>query len=344
MSYLTTGLDLKTDALNLAGEPTDGSSFYDTLAYEWLTVAQRSVVSGGVFGPAFLEPADWYWARAWPRGGLQLQQPYNATQTILALFTAGSPDIIVNSISNLPDLAGYRILKTDLPARHMIASVDNTGPPGLKVLHLREPWTGETLTDAHWLAYPDTYELPQDFVRGLSPLMLYSFPSNIPTNQTIDVVDAIDMDRMYPQVFPWGGNLSATITGSGLPVLAARVDQRRVRFSHFLNTPGSPFPYQVEFEYIRRPEVIAEGTIPAIPIEHRRILSYGAAFLILNDKKNSDAQSKFQMFLAQYKAMRDEHARDMRRMSLRWGVVQPPRASGNRAILLTETGLPVYVW
>ena len=66
--------------------------------------------------------------------------------------------------------------------------------------------------------------------------------------------------------------------------------------------------------------------------------------MILNDKKNSDAQSKYGMFQAQYKAMRDEHARDMRRMSSRWGVIQPPRSSGNRSILLTETGLPIYVW
>jgi hypothetical protein len=127
-------------------------------------------------------------------------------------------------------------------------------------------------------------------------------------------------------------------------MLAARVTDQRIRFSHFLNTPNSTNPMQLEFEYIRRPDVIAEGTIPLVPIEHRRILSYGAAFLILDDKKSSQMNSMWAHFEATYKAMRDELARDMRRMSTRFGVVQPPRASGSRSIMLTETGLPVYIW
>src|SRR5262249_55878316 len=68
MSYLTTGLDLRLDPLFLAGEPIDGTSQYETNVYEWLTVVERAIVSGGMFGPSFLEPANWYWARAWPRG------------------------------------------------------------------------------------------------------------------------------------------------------------------------------------------------------------------------------------------------------------------------------------
>lgn len=338
MSYLTTAKDLKLDALNIAGEPTDGTSDYDATMYDWLTVAQRTIVSGGMLGPSMLQPENWYWARAWPRGSMQLQQPYNAAETISATFTLGSTNVSVPS-TVLPDLTGYRVLRSDTPARHIIDGVNNNAVPNR--FTLREPWTGDTVTDANWLAYPDTYALPTDFVRGLSPLFLYWFPSNLPTTQFIDVIEPVDMERMYPQTFPWGGNLTAT---GGVPVLAARVNDTRIRFSHFLNTLNQPNPMQVEFEYIRRPPVIAEGVIPIIPIEHRRILAYGAAYLILNDKKNSDADSKFQMFTMQYKAMRDEHARDMRRMSSRWGVIQPARAAGNRSIMLTESGLQIYTW
>jgi hypothetical protein len=122
------------------------------------------------------------------------------------------------------------------------------------------------------------------------------------------------------------------------------VDQTRLRFSHFLQTPSNPLPCQVEFEYIRQPPVIAEGTIPMVPIQHRRALSYGAAFLILNEKDDSSSKDYLAMFLSQWQAMRNEHSRDMRRMSSRWGVVQPARLSGNSSFRLTETGLPVYVW
>lgn len=339
MSYLTTGLDLKQDALFLAGEPGDGTSPYDSRVYEWLTVTEHAILSGGVFGGSVLQPADWYWARAWPRGSIQLVQPFNGDHLLDATFVAGSRLVTVATPA-LPDVSGYRILRTDTPARHLIDSVDNTQP--VPTMILREPWTGDNDTTTGWLAYPDTYLLPQDFVRGLSPLFLYGFPSNLPTTQTIDVIDPADLERMYPQAFPWAQGTSTV--GGGLPILAARVTANRVRFSHFLYTPNTGLPLQLEFEYLRRPDVIAEGTIPLIPIEHRRILSYGAAFLILDDKADTEAQAKHGMFLAQYKAMRDEHARDLRKMSTRWGVAQPPRAGGNRAILLTETGLPVYIW
>jgi hypothetical protein len=341
MSYLTTGLDLKLDALDLAGEPPDGSSGYETFVYEWLTVVERAVVGGGTLGSSLLQPMDWYWARAWPRGTLQLVQPYNQAQTITAQFTQGSTTVTVSDPA-IPDLTGYRIMLASVPARHLIQSSVDIGP--VATVTLRDPWTAISQVTTAWVAYPDTYTLPTDFLRGTSPLFLYSFPSNLPTTATIDVVDPTDLERQYPQTFPWGGNASATITGSGMPVLAARVTQDRIRFSHFLNTPANPVNALVEFEYLRRPDVIAEGTIPLIPIEFRRVLSYGAAYLILDDKKSSQMDSMFAHFMDLYGAMRNAHTRDLRRMSSRWGVVQPPRASGNRAIMLTSTGLPIYVW
>src|SRR5215471_3179084 len=343
MAYFTTGLDLKLDTLTLAGEPTDGTSNLDAMVYEWLTVVQRTIVSGCMFGPSLLKARDWYWARAWPRGAIQMVQPYNQNALTNSTFTTGSTTVTITGVSSLPDLAGYRILRSDTPARHLIESVNNTTTP--KRFTLAQPWTGDVFTnDNNWIAYPDTYLLPQDFVRGLSPLFLYSFPSNLPTTQTIDVIDPVDLERMYPQTFPWGGNTNATVTGSGLPVLAARVTDTRIRFSHFLNTESDPNPAQLEFEYIRQPPVIAEGTIPMIPSQHRRCLSYGAAYLILSNKQDAQYQNLYNMFIAQYAAMQNEYERDARRMSARWGVIQPPRSSGNRAILLTETGLPIYVW
>src|SRR5262249_31471450 len=274
-------------------------------------------------------------------GAIQLVQPYNQAGTISVSFTQGSRSVFVNTAGATPDLTGYRILQTGTPARHIIERVNKFLIPN----QIQPPEArGRTphLRPTSWPAYPATYQLPQAFVPGTSPLFLYGFPSNLPTTQTIDVVDPVDLERMYPQCFPWAQG-TQTI-GGGLPILAARVTQDRLRFSHFLNTPNTTVPIQIEFEYMRRPDLIAEGTIPLIPIEHRRVLSYGVAYLILNDKVDTEEERKYGMFVAAYKAMRDEHARDMRRMSSRWGVVQPPRSSGHRSIMLTETGLPVYIW
>jgi hypothetical protein len=341
MGYLTTALDLKRDALWLAGEPVEGASSYDSLVYEWLTVVLRTLIAGGKFGPSPLQPVDWLWARAWPRGAIQLMQPINANGTYNAVFSIGTRDVTTTPM--LPagsNLAGYRIQQDQTPARQLVVVSQNDQAANRSYVTLSEPWTGQSMTTASWLAYPDTYELPTDFVRGTSPLFIQAFPSfGLP--YTIDVVDPPDLERYYPQAWPMASGRSM----GGLPVVAARVTETKLRFSHYLNTPDTPLPVQIEFEYIRRPDVLGEGSVPPIPIEHRRILSYGCAYLILADKDDSTATSLWQQFEAQWRAMLDDYRRGLRRMSTRWGVVQPSRLSGAWGVpRWTSGGLPVWTW
>jgi hypothetical protein len=132
---------------------------------------------------------------------------------------------------------------------------------------------------------------------------------------------------------------------AGLPIAASRVTDTKLRFSHYLFTPDTPLPVQLEFEYIRRPDVLDEGRIPPVPIEHRRILSYGCAYLILADKDDTTAPLVWQQFQAQWKAMLDDYRRGLRRMSTRWGVVQPSRVTAAWGPpLWTSGGLPVWSW
>src|SRR5262249_13238849 len=213
-------------------------------------------------------------------------------------------------------------------------------PNNVTYITLSEPWTGRTKSVTSWMAYPDTYELPTDFIRGTSPLFIMAFPaSGFP--YTIDVIDPPDLERYYPQTYP----MAAGRTQSGRAVGAARVTETKLRFSHYLYTPDTPYPVQIEFEYIRRPDVLAEGAIPMVPIQHRRILSYGLAYLILADKDDSSATPVWQQFQAQWKAMMDEYRRGLRRMSSRWGVVQPSRVTQAWGPpLWTSGGLPGWAW
>jgi hypothetical protein len=198
------------------------------------------------------------------------------------------------------------------------------------------------MTTANWLAYPDTYDLPPDFVRGASPLYAAinpQTPSWFAGPTVIDVVDPGDLERMYP----FGDTVA--FGGSGtMPVMAARVSDTQLRFAPLLNTPQTSLPIQVEFEYIKRPDFITEGSIPNVPLEHRRILSYGCAYLILDDKDDSGSGSLWQKFQAQYQAMLQEYVRGLQRMSSRFGKIQPSRLSGLRSVMVTESGLPVYIW
>jgi len=341
MSYLATAADLKIDGLFLAGEPTDGNSQYDALCYEWLTTVARALISGGQFGPSALEPVDWLWARAWPRGTIQLTQPANQTYTASLTVTMGSQAAVaVPMLPDPVDLAGWRIQQDGTPARHLVSVSQQDRINTQTLITLQEPWTGASMTTARWVAYPDTYELPTDFVRGLSPLFIQAYPSfGLP--YTIDVIEPADLDRFYPQIWPMGAGRS---TG-GLPIAAARVDETKLRFSHFLNTPDAPYPVQIEFDYIRRPDVLGEGSVPPMPAQHRRTLSYGLAYLILADKDDNTAAMVWQQFQAQLKAMADEYRRTMRRMSTRWGVVQPSRVTAAWGPpLWTTGGLPVWNW
>jgi len=341
MAYLATAQDLKADALYLAGEPTDGNSQYDSRVYEWLTVVQRALISGGQFGQSVLQPVDWLWARAWPRGVIQLSQPINADRVCRATFQLGSIHVTTTpALIPGANLDGWRIQHDQVPARHLVMASQTDRATNQSFITLSEQWTGPSMAVHNWLAYPDTYELPSDFVRGTSPLFIMAFPSfGLP--YSIDVIDPPDLERYYPQTWPMAGGR----TTAGLPIVAARVNETKIRFSHYLFTPDHLLPVQIEFEYIRRPDVLMEGTVPAIPIQHRRILSFGCAYLILADKDDSAAAVLWQQFQAQWKAMTDEYRRGLRRMSSRWGAVQPSRVTAAWGPpLWTAGGLPVWSW
>jgi hypothetical protein len=341
MSYGTTAKDLKQDALFRAGEPTDGTSQYDGMVYSWMTTVLRALISGGQFGPSALEPVDWLWSRAWPRGALQMVQPVNQTPTVKASFQTGSQTVTTTPmIPNAPNLAGWRLQQDATPARHLIGVAQHDPAGGHSTLTLQEPWTGAQMYTSNWCAYPDTYELPTDFIRGTSPLYISAFPAwGLP--YVIDVVDTPDLERYYPQPWPFTTGRAY----GGVPIVAARVDEKKLRFSHYLNTPDNPYPVQIEFEYVRCPEVLAEGSVPPIPVQHRLLLSFGVAYLILVDKDDSAAQALFGQWQAQLKAMTDEYRRTLRRMSTRWGVIQPSRVTGTWGPpLWTSGGLPAWSW
>src|SRR5262249_26619777 len=149
MGYFATAADLKKDGLFLAGEPDDGNSQYDSRAYEWLTVIERALISGGQFGPSTVVPYDWLWARAWPRGAIQLSQPANADHTVTATFQTGSR--YVTTAPMMPDgtdLSGYRIQQDATPARHLVTNSQNDIPNNQTLITLTELWTGATMSTA----------------------------------------------------------------------------------------------------------------------------------------------------------------------------------------------------
>lgn len=324
MSYfpLSTAVDLKRDALRIAGEPQDGTSTYDDQVYDLLTVVQNALVSGGQLGPSYLQPVDWLWARAYPRGVVQMSLPVNGDYTVTATFTQGSKTVTLSG--TLPsDIANYRLWIESKSTRPYVLQIAGT------TLTLRDPWADVTYSSARWLAYQAEFDLPADFVRFGSPLFVSGYPYRV------DLVEPTDLEHDYP----------FSLIYAGRPELAALVTDRKIRFSHFLGTTaqGAPAdaPLQLEFEYIARPEPLTEGVIPKVAYEHRRVLSYGAGYLIQDDKSDTDRDRTFGKWQAQYKAMLDEFRRNIRNASSKYGVVIP-RSVDQPARLRTESGIKVW--
>lgn len=326
----STSAALKTDALRIAGEPQDGSSPYDDVVYDWLSVVQNTLISGGMLGPSPLLPIDWLWARKYPRGTVLLTLPYNGAFTNTATFTLGS-DIVTLANPLVPgvdpNLINWRTLvgvsESPIVRPYIVEIITPTS------FRLHDPWSSASITTANWLAFQAEFDLPDDFVRFVSPLYASGWPYRI------DVVEPNQLEKSYP----------FSLITSAIPVLAAMVAPLKLRFSHFIGTQvqGSPanVPLLLEFEYIARPEPIAEGTLPIVPPEHTRVLSYGAAFLIADDKMDNDRDRLYGRFAAQYKALIDEYRMNLYKGSSRWGAVIPRTVDEPRR-LRTESGLIVW--
>jgi hypothetical protein len=335
VAYQLTAANLKADVLGLAGEPGDGTSQYDGQVYEYLTTVQRSLVSGGPFGASSLQPLDWPWVRAYPRGTLVLPTPFNANGAVNLQLVSNSD---IASFVNVPEIDGQVATVGDVPGRFIHWRLILSGTTlqmlivsriGLSQLRLQQPWPLASVITSAWVATPDTYVLPADFVRGCGPLIVQGWPYAIP------VVDAPQLESLYPTA-TWA---------AGPPVMAARVDQQRLKFSHYPSLTADPL--LLEFEYVKRPPVIAEGEPILVPQEHRRVLVYGAAYLIAQEKGDDDAEWLLTHFQTQWKAMRDETVRSYAKMAPGfWGVPQPSIAATTSIgpAMRTSTGLAAYWW
>lgn len=304
MSGFQTADDLKSDALRLAGELTDGNSPFDSRIFEYLTSVQDAVVSGGGLGPVELPPFDWWWARKSPRGAVYLQAAVNLDGGTSATFTQGSTAVTVSPTLGSTDLTGWRLkvgTGADYPHRPIISTNAGTSI----TLATAYPDTAGTTSD--WIAYDPEITLASDVLRLCSPLRLSVWPWEIP------IVDVQALEAAWPQA----------LVGEGVPVLAAMVATRTLRLSHYPSVP-----LVAEYDYIAQPTALTTGTTPAIPQPHRRLLSYGAAYLIAVEKRDSMGDTFLALFRTAWQGLRRDQYQTVTHASGRSGVVIPRPVGG----------------
>lgn len=323
MSNYTTGEDLVTDILFRAGEPTDGTSDFDTVALQYLNRAYQGIWAGG----SELDPEIdevWWW----------LTPTLEGTLTLNPVITTGTVSVTQNStsitFSSAPasSVAGY-VFKVDGHADIFYISAHTGGNAGAT---LDSVYTGADDTTAAYQLGQSDYAIA-DILTVESPMRAFQ-----DGEREISFVAAEQMAAKWEQgQFHTGVPQNFTILNQDSD------DDFTIRFSHFGST-NSSFPYiRVQYRYRQVPSDLtdAAGSLPLVPRQYRKILSDWALGLLLADKDDTKATDALVLAKSGLLAMSKEHRRRMHRMGgdLNGAIVPRLNRTGKfRTPLRTESG------
>jgi hypothetical protein len=292
MANFTTVRDLRNDALWIAGESQTSASSYYARSLEYLNAALISLMSGGPLGAMTLPAVDWWWAYKTRRGSVAIENAVNTDSARSITLTQNNSGFTLSSTLSPLSLVGYRVVLTDdqdqmlYVSNHAVALQPETD----------ETWKKATRTTSGWVAWKDQYALPSDFVRFTTPLKMGRWPYEV------ELTDYATLERKYPRSRMWLGTPQcAAIVNAGSGGLA-------LHFSHMLQDG----PIVCEFEYLFKQTELADSTgteEPPMPHQHRRVLSLGAAYLMLFDKVDAKYAQVGKMFSDAWEAMAEEHYR-----------------------------------
>lgn len=267
----STAEDLASDALWLAGEPTDGTSDFASRVADYLTAVQDTVLGGGPLGGAVLPLVDWLAFRK--RSGFEVREPFTTEAGSIVsgdavLAGATIPWDAVGAVFSTPEIdRTFRVVAHS----GIILTLDHEATTAPEAV------TGFTLT-------PREFSVPADFVRFVGPLRERDGTRVLSESATPVALD--------------GGTYR-------------RVTDRTIELS--TSAPG-----RFDFEYIARPESLAQ-TVALLPAPHRRLLSLGAAYLVLLDKADEKAATLYQQFAVEWDALERDQTRSYRTSSTVWG-------------------------
>lgn len=292
MANFTTVRDLRNDALWVAGEAQTSASSYYARSLEYLNAVLIALLSGGPLGAEVLPAVDWWWAQQTKRATIVIPNAVNTDGSKTVDLTLNSATVTFSS-GVTPSLAGYRLALLDDQDQLLYISA-HTDLASTATSDLA--WKKATVTGKKWVAWDDQVALPTDFVRFTTPLKMGRHPYEI------EITDLVTLEKKYPRSRLWLGTPQcAAIVNAGSAALA-------LHFSHMLQDG----PIVAEFEYLFKQSELADSTgleEPTIPHQHRRVLSLGAAYLMLFDKVDKKYAVIGKMFMDAWQAMAEEHYR-----------------------------------
>lgn len=316
MANLLYTTDLKADVLFRIGEPTDGSSDFDSKVLEYLNRALNTLaLGGGEFNEDIQE--DWWWLRQDPPGVLILQAPY---ETGTVAVTNNSDAI---TFSDPPTFTGAEWCLQIDGLNTVFRVTAHTASEASATLD--SVYTGVTDAAASFTLFRVTYPVASNVFRIIAPMRGYA---ECPFE--VDGTEVKAMDRDYPL---------ARIE-KGVPTHFAHVTETKVRFNRYgVDTNGGLL--RVEYDYLFKPPDMAgtENEEPAVPRSYRRILADMAVFWLYLDKDDNRDVKLAELVKRGIRAMEFEHRHRVTSYSRHYGKLMPRgRRKTSIGVLRTESG------
>lgn len=265
MANYTTTPDLLADALFRVGEPTDGTSDFDTVALTYLNRVYQALCLGGEeLNPDLHE--DWWWLRKSPPGLLTLQ-PVITTGTVAV---TNNNTAVTFSSAPSASVAGW-LLKVDGGSGDVYRILSHTASDTAATLD--GIYTGSTDGAASYTLMKLEYALASDVLRLISPMRCYRAESAY----EIDGVDITTLDRDFP----------LALIDTGVPSRFAPVTETTIRFNRAGSASSTDY-IRVEYDYLYMPDALTDdvSSVPVVPLHHRRVLADWTTLWLLMDKND----------------------------------------------------------
>lgn len=305
--------DLKTSMLRYCGEMTDGTSPYevDGRALDYLGKAYLDVLSGGSeFDIELGEP--WPWAVEPNPGSLVLKLP----------FTTGSVAVTADNttitFSNPPtfSLAGWHFQISGFQDWFKIL----THTASAASATIDTPYTDVSQSAVGFMAVQLEYVIAptNGILRMIEPMTVYRF-QDWSGNEEGQIYFA-DRDVMLRN-YPMHRLIAGTPTQFATTYRDVKTGAYTVRFNRYV----SAYQCKVDYQYIKVPNTPLDdmADAPLIPVEHREVLAYVAAYKLLTDKSDSKAPEYFKLAQTKLRAMAKAAQKERTQTSIGRGQLIP---------------------
>ena len=315
--------DLINDVLFRAGEPTDGTSDFETQALTYLNRAYQIIwTGGGEFDETLNE--EWWWLRKAPPGVLTLQ-PKIVAGTVA--ITNGASGVTFSSAPtpaiDASTASGWFFRVADHPDWFRVS----THVSGSTAATLNSVYTGPTATAKSYLLAKLEYPLATDVLRVFAPMRVQQDGQN-----EIEGRDLYGLEREWPL---------RTIQG-GVPRAFAPVGERRVRMSHWGGASGTKL-IRAEYDYLRRPADLTDSGSeePLVPHQYRKVLADMAVFYLFLDKNDTRAEGAGRLAQGGLRSMaREQRRRQTLTSRINGQIIPRPQAlAPYRQAPRTESGM-----